>query len=113
MTESELIDRAEEINRIAAKGEPFETSQNLAEHLLYLSLRQLYFLYKQEQITKPDAAKHKNRLVQEFLNESFKFELFQVQAERHKVFTKYSQDIKNNGCKVCQKLSMVICGLED
>lgn len=113
LVKNELIARADEINKAAAKSEPLENSKDLAESLFYLSLRRLYFLYKHEQITKAEAVKQKQKLLDQFIDASYNLEMYRVQAQRHKAFARYSQDIKNNGCDVCRKLDKVICGFEE
>lgn len=112
VVKNDLINKAEEINLLAFKGEPLEDGCDLAEQLLYLSLRKLYFLYSHEQITKAEAKKQKQSLVSSFVDTSYNIELYRVQAERHHVFSKHFQEIKNNGCEVCKKLNNILCGLE-
>lgn len=113
LEKNKLCERANQINLLACKGEPLEGKCNQADHLLYLSFLKLYFLYNHEQITKAEAQKYKKRLIEEFIDTSYNLEMYRVQALRHKAFARYSQDIKNNGCQVCQKLDKVICGLEE
>lgn len=112
LEKNKLYERANQINLLACKGEPLEGKCNQAEYLLYLSLLKLYYLYKHEQITKAEAQKYKKKLIEQFIDTSYNLEMYRVQALRHKAFARYSQDIKNSGCKVCQKLDKVICGLE-
>lgn len=108
----DLINRANEINMLAFKREPLEGECTLAEQLLYLSLLKLYFLYNQKQITKSEAKKQKQSLVNSFVSTSNHIELYKIQAQRHYVFSKHFQEIKNNGCEVCKKLDRILCGLE-
>ncbi len=112
VVKNDLMNRADEINMLAFKKIPLEGECNLAEQLLYLSLLKLYFLYSHEQITKSEAKKRKQSLVNSFVDTSYNIELYKVQAQRHHVFSKHFQEIKNNGCEVCKKLDKILCGLE-
>lgn len=112
LTKNEVYKRADELNVMAAKNMPMPDGLNSAEQLYFLSLRTLYMDYRRNAIEVEQAKAERLKLTEAFVENAYNYELYRHQADIQAIFAKNYQDIKNNGCEVCQRLDKILCGLE-
>jgi hypothetical protein len=111
ITKNDINQKADELNIKAAKGLPMPDDLKQPEQLYYLSLRYLYKEYRAGRIEKTQAQKERQQLTEAFIDNMYNYSMYKHQVEVHKVYAKEFQNIKNDGCKVCQKLYKTLCGL--
>lgn len=105
--------RADQLNILAAKGEPLPDKLSAPEQQLYISMRYLYLEYRKQHLTKDEAIKEKQMIFKAYIDNAFNYQLYLRQAEIQKVFASHYQEIKNSGCEVCKKLDKILCGLDE
>lgn len=111
LVKSEITKRADELNILASKGQPMPDGLTSPEQLYYLSLRCLYTDYRKQVINVEQAKAERVKLTDSFIDNMYNYALYKHQVEVHLVYAKNFQDIKNNGCEVCNKLYKILCGL--
>lgn len=112
ITKNEINKKADELNIKAAKGLLMPEELTQPEQLYFLSLRYLYKEYRAGRIEKTQAQKERQQLTEAFIDNMYNYSMYKHQVEVHKVYAKEFQNIKNDGCDVCQKLYKTLCGLE-
>lgn len=113
LIKSEIQKRADELNILAANGKPLPDGLSLPEQLYFLALRSLYTDYRRKTITVEQAKAEKNKLSESFVDNMYNYELYNHQAKIQAIFARNYQDIRNNGCEVCQRLDKILCGLDN
>lgn len=111
LVKTEIYKRAEELNVLAANGKPLPDGLSLPEQLYFLALRSLYTDYRRKTITVEQAKAERSKLSEAFIDNMYNYELYRHQTEIQAVFARNYQDIRNNGCEVCQRLDKILCGL--
>ena len=111
LVKSDISKRADELNILAAKGQPLPENLTSPEQLYFLSLRALYTDYRNKSITVEQAKKERKQLSKAFIENMYNFQMYKHQTEVHLIYARNFQDIKKNGCEVCNRLYKVLCGL--
>lgn len=111
LVKSDISKRADELNILAAKGQPLPDNLTSPEQLYFLSLRALYIDYRNKLITVEQAKKERQQLSEAFIENMYNYSLYKHQKDVHLIYARNFQDIKNNGCEVCNRLYKILCGL--
>lgn len=89
-----------EFERKAMSGEQLPKGLDVADSCLFLSLKNLYAMYRNNAISRKDAAQEKKRLVYNWTKDKSKIEFLEREAlalnQRIKVA---AQEYKNNPCQ--------------
>lgn len=107
----EVIAKADKLNVMAAKLLPMPDDLTQPEQLLYKSLCLLYHEYRSGQITSEQAKEEKNMLYRSYINSAYDLDLWHTYGEICKIYQKKQFEIHHSGCKVCQSLDDLLCGL--
>lgn len=113
LTKNEMSKRADELNVIAAKGDPLPDGLTSPEQLYFLSLRQIYRDYRSGALELEQAKTEKLKAVDAYMDNMFNYQLYEHQAKLENVFSK---EFYKEGT-VCQKsgdcrLYRILCGLQ-
>ena len=112
LAKHEVIAKADKLNCMAAKLLPLPDGLTQPEQLLYKSLCLLYREYRNNQITAEQAKKEKQKLYSAYLDSAYDLDLWHTYGEICKIYQKKQYEIHKSGCKVCQSLNNLLCGLE-
>lgn len=113
IVKSELLNKAEYLNKLAAKGLPLPDNLSQPEQLYYLSLRQVYYDYNHKVIDLTSAKSEKRKLVNAYVSMAYDYDLYEWHVKHERTFQRYAMEIKDSGCNVCQRLERVLIGLEE
>ena len=85
--------------RQAMNGEPLPQGLDIADSCLYISLKNLYAMYRNKLISREDATEEKRRLIYNWTTDKSKIEFLNRDSEalRDKIGTA-SEEYKNNPC---------------
>lgn len=100
LVKADVIKKADELNRMAAKLLPLPKGLTQAEQLLYKSLCIVYREFRAGQIDKKQALDEKQELYRAYIN-----------GEYAKVFQKCQYEIHHDDCEVCKRLNDILCGM--
>ena len=101
--------------RQAMKGEHLPQGLDIADSCLYISLKNLYAMYRNKLISREDATEEKRRLIYNWTTDKSKIEFLNRDSEalRDKIGTA-SEDYKNNPCiETADKLYAAFYNLSD
>lgn len=101
--------------RQAMKGDPIPKGLDIADSCLYVALKNLYAMYRNNLISRKDATEEKRRLVYNWTTDKAKIEFLNRDADalRDKIGTE-SEDYKNNPCiETADKLFAAFYNLSD
>ena len=101
--------------RQAMHGEPLPQGLDIADSCLYISLKNLYAMYRNKLISREDATEEKRRLIYNWTTDKSKIEFLNRDSEalRDKIGTA-SEDYKNNPCiETADKLYAAFYNLSD
>lgn len=101
----------DELERLAASCSEMPENLNAAEQLLFLSLRQLYAIYRTRKITRDIARLEKTRIYKQYEINSLSLRCWESAMERTRKLAVLSPELKN-GCDVCKKYDRILGGLE-
>ena len=112
LTKNEMVKRADELNVIAAKGDPLPDGLTSPEQLYFLSLRQIYRDYRSGSLELEQAKAEKLKAVDAYMDNMFMYNLYEHHAKLEEIFHK---EFQREG--ICKKggdcnLYRIICGLE-
>ena len=102
----------EELEKLAAKGSEMPDGLTAPEQLLFLSLRQLYAIYRNGRLPKDIAKAEKTKIYQEFAQNELNYKCWKEGLEKQKRLSFIIQDIKNSDCEICKKYLRVLEGLK-
>ncbi len=111
LVKADVIKKADELNRMAAKLLPLPKGLTQAEQLLYKSLCIVYREFRAGQIDKKQALDEKQELYRAYINGAYALDLWQTYGEYAKVFQKHQYEIHHEGCEVCKRLNDILCGM--
>ena len=85
--------------RQAMRLEPLPQGLDIADSCLYISLKNLYAMYRNKLISREDATEEKRRLIYNWTTDKSKIEFLNRESEelRNKIGTA-SEEYKNNPC---------------
>lgn len=101
--------------REAMQGQPVPKGLDIADSCLYISLKNLYAMYRNKLISRKDATEEKKRLVYNWETDKAKIEFLKRDSEtlRDKIGAE-SEDYKNNPCiETADKLYAAFYSLPD
>lgn len=101
--------------REAMQGQPLPKGIDIADSCLYVSLKNLYAMYRNKLISRKDATEEKKRLVYNWETDKAKIEFLNRDSEmlREKISVA-SEDYKNNPCiETADKLYAAFYNLPD
>lgn len=101
----------DELERLAASCSEMPENLNVAEQLLFLSLRQLYAIYSTRKITRDIAKREKTKIYKQFETNSLDLRCWESAMERTRKLAVLSPELKN-GCDLCKKYDRILGGLE-
>ena len=102
---------ADELEKLAASCSEMPENLNVAEQLLFLSLRQLYAIYSTRKITRDIAKREKTKIYKQFETNSLDLRCWESAMERTRKLAVLSPELKN-GCDLCKKYDRILGGLE-
>lgn len=102
----------DELERLAASCAEMPENLNAAEQLLFLSLRQLYAIYRTRKITRDIAKVEKTRIYKQYEINSLNLKCWESAMERGRKLAVLSPSLKDSGCELCRKFFNVLGGLE-
>ena len=113
LTKNEMVKRADDLNAIAAKGDPLPDRLTAPEQLYFLSLRQIYRDYRLGALELEQAKAEKLKAVDAYMDNMHKYQLYEHQAELEKVFRAefYKGGTKCHKSGDC-RLYRILCGLQ-
>ncbi|MDO4945836.1 MAG: hypothetical protein Q4E74_11640 [Ruminococcus sp.] len=112
LCKNEVIRRADELNKTAAKLMPLPDGLTQPEQLLYKSLCFVYRDYKIGKLTYEQARKEKQELYKAYTDAAYSLDMWRTYQKIVNVFRHKQYEIKNNGCEVCRSLERLLCGLK-
>ena len=101
----------DELERLAASCSEMPENLNVAEQLLFLSLRQLYAIYRTRKITRDIAKREKTKIYKQFETNSLDLRCWESAMEKSRKLAILSPKLKN-GCDLCKKYDRILGGLE-
>ena len=101
----------DELERLAASCSEMPENLNVAEQLLFLSLRQLYAIYRTRKITRDIAKREKTKIYKQFETNCLDLRCWESAMERTRKLAVLSPELKN-GCDLCKKYDRILGGLE-
>lgn len=101
----------DELEKLAASFAEMPDGLNAAEQLLYLSLRQLYAIYRTRKITRDIAKREKTKIYKQYEINSLNLKCWESAMERTRKLAVLSPELKN-GCDLCKKYSRILGGIE-
>ena len=101
----------DELERLAASCSEMPENLNVAEQLLFLSLRQLYAIYSTRKITRDIAKREKTKIYKQFETNSLDLRCWESAMEKSRKLAILSPELKN-GCDLCKKYDRILGGLE-
>ena len=101
----------DELERLAVSCSEMPENLNVAEQLLFLSLRQLYAIYRTRKITRDIAKREKTKIYKQFETNSLDLRCWESAMERTRKLAVLSPELKN-GCELCKKYSRILGGIE-
>ena len=101
----------DELEKLAASFAEMPDGLNAAEQLLYLSLRQLYAIYRTRKITRDIAKREKTKIYKQFETNSLDLRCWESAMEKSRKLAILSPELKN-GCDLCKKYDRILGGLE-
>ena len=101
----------DELERLAVSCSEMPENLNVAEQLLFLSLRQLYAIYRTRKITRDIAKREKTKIYKQFETNSLDLRCWESAMERTRKLAVLSPELKN-GCDLCKKYDRILGGLE-
>lgn len=101
-----------ELEKLAASFAEMPDGLNAAEQLLYLSLRQLYAIYRTRKITRDIAKREKTKIYKQFETNCLDLRCWESAMERGRKLAVLSPSLKDSGCELCRKFFNVLGGLE-
>ena len=112
LTKNEMVKRADELNVIAAKGDPLPDGLTAPEQLYFLSLRQIYRDYRTGALDLETAKAEKIKAVDAYLDNMFMHNLYEHNVKIENIFrTEFHKDKTCQKCGDCN-LYRLICGLD-
>ena len=100
-----------DIEKLAANGAEMPADLNGAEQLLFLSLRQLYAIFRTGNL-KRDIAKHeKSMIYDQFRKYDLQCKAWTEGWERERRVQAMTQEIKESGCEVCKRMLRTMEGI--
>ena len=101
-----------DIDKLAASGAEMPADLNGAEQLLFLSLRQLYAIFRTGNLNR-DIAKHeKSMIYDQFRKYDLQCRSWTEGWERERRVQAMTQEIKESGCEVCKRMLRTMEGIE-
>lgn len=85
---------------------------NGAEQLLFLSLRQLYAIYRTGKLSKDIAKYEKGKIYEQFAQYELNFRCWKQGFEKEQKLSGLHQQIRECNCEICRKYIRVLEGLE-
>lgn len=101
-----------EIEKLAAQGAEMPNSLNGAEQLLFLSLRQLYALFRSGKIKKDIAKIEKTKILREYDKYSLYFRAWDEARRRETEMSKLLHKMKETECDVCKEFFRIHSGIK-
>ena len=111
LCKNDVLNKADKLNKMAAKLLPLPEGMTLPEQWLYKSLCIVYQDYRGNKLTTEQAKSEKKKLYKAYLDAAYKLDLWNTYAEIVNVYHHHQDEIRKNGCEVCRKLDGILCGL--
>ena len=102
----------EELEKLAAQGAEMPNCLNGAEQLLFLSLRQLYALYRTGKIPKDLAKAEKGKIYQEYAQYELNYKCWKQGLDKERKLSALHQKIKECDCEICREYIMTLEALK-
>ncbi|MBO6032547.1 MAG: hypothetical protein IKH71_09560 [Oscillospiraceae bacterium] len=101
-----------DIEKLAASGAEMPADLNGAEQLLFLSLRQLYAIFRTGKLQR-DIAKHeKSMIYDQYRKYELEYRSWTAGWERERRVQAMIQEISESGCEVCKRMLRTMEGIE-
>lgn len=113
LCKNQVIRKADELNRAAAKLLPLPDGLTQPEQLLYKSLCFLYRDHRSGRIAYEQAKREKQELYRAYIDAAYSLDMWKTYQKITDIFHHRQHEIKTSGCKVCRSLDRLLCGLED
>jgi flagellar biosynthesis/type III secretory pathway chaperone len=101
-----------EIERLAASGEEAPETLEMAEMLLFLTLRELYSNYKNGVVTRERASREKQRIITSYNSLRMTFDIAEQQLKIRHRLEKNIGELYKCGCPHCKKLIDIFTGID-
>lgn len=101
----------EELEKLAAKGSEMPDGLTAPEQLLFLSLRQLYAIYRSGRLPKDIAKAEKTKIYQEYAQNVLNHKCWVSSLERQRKLSYMIQDIRKCDCETCKKVLRIVEGI--
>lgn len=102
----------EEIERAAASGEEAPETLEMAEMLLFLTLRELYSNYKNGAVTRERASREKQRIITSYNGIRLTLDIAEQQLKIRHRLEKNIGELYKCGCPHCKKLIDIFTGID-
>lgn len=101
---------AEEIERLAMKGNPLPDGYTQPQVLLYLSFRMLYREYRNQVITRAQAKAEKAKILKAYDQAQFMWSVFWDSAQIRNRVSEQLTKINRDGCEYCRAVIEIFDG---
>lgn len=103
---------ADEIQELARTKKPLPDGLTLSEQNLYLTLRQIYYLYDVKELTVAEAQRKKSDAIRRFNSDELSERVFLEGARRHfEILQLFHDAPKDNSCPICKKAFYIFSGI--
>lgn len=102
-----------DLEKLAATLSEMPSELDAAEQLLFLSLRQLYVIFRTGKLSRDIAKIEKNKIYKEYEVNKLNLSCWEQARQREQKLSVISQQIYASGCSVCRNYMRVIAGLKE
>lgn len=103
----------EDLEKLAATLSEMPSGLDAAEQLLFLSLRQLYAIFRTGKLSRDIAKIEKNKIYKEYEVNKLNLSCWEQARQREKKLSVISQKIKQSGCSICRSYMLSIAGVKE
>lgn len=98
----------EELEKLAAQGAEMPDSLNGAEQLMFLSLRQLYAIFRTGKLQKDIAKAEKMKILKEYEVNSLLLRSWEYARQKEIRLAPLISKINKSGCELCKKVVKIL-----
>ena len=100
-----------DLEKLAAQGSEMPAALTAPEQLLFLSLRQLYAMYRSGKVSKDIARTEKNMIYAQYEQNVLNHKCWVSALEKERKLQHITQDIKSCSCDICQRYLRILEGI--
>ena len=108
-----MVSGAEQIERMAMRGEPLPDDLSSPDQLLYLSFRSLYREYQHRFISRDQASLEKQKILAQHELSKFYFDSYVETAKMRNRLSSQLVELERCGCEHCKKAVLIFDGRAD